>query len=76
MRRLRPTQEKVRSPRVGPQRFALLLVRLAVLALDTGARHGDLGCSERARQRARAITVPGADDGRGVIDASGRLRRP
>jgi hypothetical protein len=45
----------------------------AILALDTGARHGDLGLSERARQCARTMTVPGADDGRGVIDTSGRL---
>ena len=62
-----------RAPLVGPQRFALPLVRLAVLALDTGARHGDLGFSERARQRARTMTVPGADAWRGVSDTSGRL---
>lgn len=58
-----------RTSLIGPQRFALPLARLAVLALDPGARHGDLGCSGRAGQRARAMTVPGAGDGRGVIDA-------
>jgi hypothetical protein len=58
---------------VGPNGRVLPLGRLAVLALDTGARHGDLGFSERARQRARAMTVSGADAGRGVSDTSGRL---
>ncbi len=62
-----------RAALIGAQRLALPLGHLAVLAFDTGARHGDLGFSERARQRARTMTVPGADDGRGVIDTSGRL---
>ncbi len=33
---------------IGPQRLALPLARLAVLANDPGARHGDLGFSKRA----------------------------
>jgi hypothetical protein len=45
---------------VGAKRFALPFARLAILAHDTGARHGDLGLAERARERALAMAMPAA----------------
>ena len=45
---------------VGAKRFALPFARLAILAHDTGARHGDLDLAERARQRALAMAMPAA----------------
>ena len=66
----------LRATLVGRQRLALPFARLAILAHDAGPWHGDFGLSERARQRALAMPVAAADEGRGGLFIPVRLASP